>query len=252
MAGQRWSVYRYAVMQIMFFALVLLFCIAVLTLSCLIALIFTAIGVMIMKSIPGRQRVVVAVTQALPFFFVSVFVVPLVLALVVVRKASFPGQSRLPNGYAIMMISANETGWIYNAQHEDAEKDIVWQKEGLDGVKAVQIAGRYILGRRDPRGLPVEVADVNRYFLVDTQNASVTNPPTLPQLQAAAGKRGVQVDLEPVYHVYCRYGAMRFAGLLIGGIVLLLVVFALLPVRWLLQIRTVPNFKTTELATKPS
>ena len=118
---------------------------------------------------------VVAVSRALPFFFVSVFVIPLVLALVIVRKASFPGHSRLLNRYALMMISTNETGWIYKTQNEDGRNSIAWQKEGVDGVKALQIAGRYILGHRDPRGLPVEVADLNGYFLVDTQTAGVTN-----------------------------------------------------------------------------
>ncbi|RDJ94116.1 hypothetical protein B4Q13_17045, partial [Lacticaseibacillus rhamnosus] len=59
------SVYRYAVMQVMALGIALLFCIAVLVPSCLMGLIFAVLGVMIMTSIPGRQRVVVAVTRAL-------------------------------------------------------------------------------------------------------------------------------------------------------------------------------------------
>jgi hypothetical protein len=239
-------------MQVMALGLVLLFCIAVMVPSCLMGLIFTVLGVMIMKNIHGRQRVVVAVTRALPFFFVSVFVIPLVLALVIVRKTSFPGHCRLPNGYAIMMISPEETGWIYNPKNEETGKSIAWQKEGVDGVKALQIAGRYVLGRRDPRGLPVEVADVNGYFFVDTQTATVTNLSTLPQLQDAASKVSVQVNLESVYDVYCRYGAMRFARFLTVGIVLLSVVFVLLLVRWLLQMRSVPAFSTPQLEMKIS
>jgi len=238
-------------MQVMALGIALLFCIAVLVPSCLMGLIFAVLGVMIMKSIPGRQRVVVAVTRALPFFFVSVFAIPLVLVLVIVRKTSFPGHCRLPNGYAIMMVSANETGWVYNARNEDAGKSIAWQKEGVDGVKALQIAGRYILGRRDPRGLPVEVADLNGYFLVDTQTAVVTNLPTLPQLQYAAAKLGVQLNLNSVYDVYCRYTPMRFARFLTAAIVLLSIVFLLLLMRWLLQMRSVPTLNTPALDMKP-
>ena len=71
----------------------------------------------------------------------------------------------LAGNYSLMMVDAESPGWVY--KDTNGFQNINWNRDGIDGVKSLQINGKYIVGGRDARGFRKN-AIVNEYFLIDT------------------------------------------------------------------------------------
>ncbi|HEX4303325.1 MAG TPA: hypothetical protein VHZ78_11060 [Rhizomicrobium sp.] len=109
----------------------------------------------------------------------------------------------LPNGYAMLMVGTTNSAYVFNpgAQPDDAEQD-----DGVDGVVAMQVSGRYILGAAasttDSGG---NLGPVDKYVLMDTQAGLQRDFTRLTDLRAAAAPLHITPDLQPVARVYDRY-----------------------------------------------
>lgn len=170
----------------------------------------------------------------------TLIVVPFILQWVMAKKMSIPGSCRLPNGYSIMMIDAGDPVLVYNPRNESTREGVVWQRDGVDGVRTLQVAERYILGGRESHGLarlPKAGDQVDSYFVLDTETGKLTVMPSLAQLEKAASQLGIQLKLERAYTVYSRYGLMPFVRVPPFGTSLALLVLLCLLARWIMQLR---------------
>jgi hypothetical protein len=93
-----------------------------------------------------------------------------------------------------MMVDAESPGWVYKDMN--GFQNIDWNRDGIDGVKSLQIAGNYIVGGRDSRGFQKN-AVVNEYFLIDTDTSTLRRFATWSQLEAAVTPMGIHVQLKP-------------------------------------------------------
>ncbi|HST12562.1 MAG TPA: hypothetical protein VLL05_19460 [Terriglobales bacterium] len=226
-------------MQIIAIGMFLLFCAVVVILSGAVGFIFACLTAVSIKGVTGKRCVTIAVTNALPFFCLALVLTPLVLVVAGLRSGSFPGSCALPNGYSLMMTAASEPGWVYSPRNEATPKSVAWQKDGVDGVELLQVAGRYIVGGRNSRGWrpSTSVVEVDSYFLLDTETANLTTLSTFQQLQGTAEQLGIQLNLERVYIVYGTYGMMHWGKLPMFGIYLLSPVLLWFVLRWAMRIR---------------
>ena len=146
----------------------------------------------------------------------------------------------LPNGYHLMMIDLTDQGWIYNPKTQRFSGTVVSQGDSMDGVRLVQVAGRYILGGADTKlaeHFGQNSSSVDAYFALDTQTGKRTVFSNYDELRAAAGQLGVSLKLEPIYNVYRRYRFTWFDVL--AGFLLLAppLVSAYFLFRWIARVR---------------
>lgn len=111
----------------------------------------------------------------------------------------------LPNGYEILMIDVTDFGSVRkpNAAHPDKQQHRV----ELDGVRKLQIAGRYILAASSSDAIDSREStqNIDSYVLVDTKLDTTTPFPSEQALTTAAKALGIQPHLEPIVDVYDRY-----------------------------------------------
>jgi hypothetical protein len=140
-----------------------------------------------------------------------------------------------------MLIDRTDAAWVYNTSNESTRESIHWQKDGADGVRTLQLAGRYILGGRDSHGFAHTTKsgdELDSYFVLDTETGELTTTPSFKQFQSAASQLGIHLKLEPAYTVYSRYGLMGLAGVSPLIKLLLSLALVLLLARWMVQLRT--------------
>jgi hypothetical protein len=239
-------------MQIMAIVAALLFCTVVLTLSGLVGLIFGGITATVIKGVCWQRRLALSATSALPFACLALIAIPFILRWVLTEKMSIPGTCRLPNGYSLMVINVADPVWVYNSRNESTKGSVAWHKDGVDGVRTLQIGDRYILGGRDSQGLghlAKAGEQVDSYFVLDTQIGNLTTMPSLTQLQSIASQLGIQLKLERAYTVYSRYGLMQFARVPPLATLVASLILIWLLARWILQLRRFYSIRPVSLAT---
>lgn len=146
----------------------------------------------------------------------------------------------LPNGYHIMMIDTTDQGWIYNPKTQRYGGVVGSQDDAVDGVRVVQVAGRYILGASDTKlseHFGQNTKAVDSYFWLDTKTGKKTVFSNYDDLRSAAGQLGVSLKLEPIYNVYRRYRFTWFD--VFAGFLLLAppLVSAYFLFRWIARVR---------------
>jgi energy-coupling factor transporter transmembrane protein EcfT len=223
-------------MQLMALIELLLFCIAVVLISGFVGLLFASITAAVMKGVSWRRRLQKSFVTALPFACLALIVSPFVLQRFYFEMQSLPGSCVLPNGYRLMMTDADSPASVYNPKNESTKASVLWQQDGVDGVRSVQVNSRYILGGRDSHGYAKRGGEVDSYFVLDTKTEKLTMLSSYEQLQSKAAELGVQLRLQAVYAVYQQYGLMRFVPVPRSGRVLVAVVLIALLLRWLLQL----------------
>jgi hypothetical protein len=145
----------------------------------------------------------------------------------------------LPNGYALLMIDEPDQGVVYKPVNQHVEGVVGIQQGAVDGIRIMQVAGRYILGGADSRSSDHfgDKAEVDSYFLLDTGTGERQSFSTYEALRTAAGLRGVQLALQPIEAVYDKYRFTyfdKFVGCLLCVPPVLL---AWLLVRWIVRLR---------------
>lgn len=113
----------------------------------------------------------------------------------------------LPNGYALLMIDEPDQGVVFKPVNQQVEGVVGLQQAAVDGVRIMQVAGRYILGGAGSRSSDHfgDKAEVDSYFLLDTGTGQRQSFPTYEALRTAAGQRGVKLTLQPIEAVYDKY-----------------------------------------------
>src|SRR5258706_11155596 len=116
----------------------------------------------------------------------------------------------LPNGYALMMIDVTDYGWVYNPKTQIGG-GVGEQEDAIFGVRAVQVAGRYIIGGIDSK-IPDDESlvgnnygQMDSYFLMDAQTGKRSDFRTYDELNSAAQTLGIQPDLRHIDDVYRKY-----------------------------------------------
>jgi hypothetical protein len=113
----------------------------------------------------------------------------------------------LPNGYAITMVDVTDNGWVYNPKTQ-SDGGVGEQEDAIAGVRSLQVAGRYFLGASDT-GAATKIApassDVDRYFLLDTQDGKRVDFANYDAMNSAAAHLGIHPELERIDVVYSRY-----------------------------------------------
>jgi len=127
-------------------------------------------------------------------------------------------QCPLPNGYALFMCDVTEYGMLYNQKkHSDPSVSrMEWkepsghlevQTDGVENVRKLQLFGPYVFGSSDSAApdhrLQIDKAD--SYFVLNTVNDQKTEFAPVEELQREATKRGVRLELQPIYAVYRHY-----------------------------------------------
>jgi hypothetical protein len=149
-------------------------------------------------------------------------------------------QCPLPNGYALLMIDVTDQGIVYNPKTQPAGGGVGEQEDAVDGVRVLQLAGRYIVGGTDSQAfahLGRSEGRVDSYFLLDTMTGRRTRFSLLDELRSASLPLGIQLNLEAIGRVYSRYRFTWFdvlAGALFLGPPLLAVAFLGL---WIMKLR---------------
>jgi hypothetical protein len=150
----------------------------------------------------------------------------------------------LPNGYQIMMIDVTDQGWVYNPITQPGQT-VSQREDALDGVRNLQVAGRYILAAADSKGfdhLGKDTNDVDGYFLLDTQFGKKTQFLTYDELRRKAMELGIELNLQPIYNVYSKF---RFSWFdLVAGILFLVppAIGALTLIVWVVRLRRTRGF----------
>jgi hypothetical protein len=193
-----------------------------------------------------RQRAIFAVTlfpfACLGWAAIVVIFQAVVNAGVLHRDVGFGDTATcpLPNGYSLLMIDVPDRGIVFNPKTEPASGILTAQADAVDGVRFLQVSGRYILGASDSQAYshPETPGDrVDSYFLLDARVGSQTKFATLDALRDSAEKLGIQLKLEPINSVYVRYRYTWFD--LLAAILLVLppVLAAFLLLRWIFHLR---------------
>ena len=145
----------------------------------------------------------------------------------------------LPNAYELLMIDEMDQGEIYNSGIPQVAGGVATQGDAVDGVRIMQVAGRFILGGADSRSFEHfdGKGEVDSYFLLDTMTGKQQTFSTYEALRAAAVEQSVQLNLRPIAEVYSEYRYTwfdAFAGFLLCVPPLLM---ASLLVRWIIRLR---------------
>jgi len=104
----------------------------------------------------GRRRRVILAVALFPFACLiwagAVFVFQAVINEAVLHRDAGIGDTwtcPLPDGYALLMVDVSDQGVVYNPKTQTASNGVTDQDDALDGVRALQLAGPYILGGQD-------------------------------------------------------------------------------------------------------
>jgi len=115
----------------------------------------------------------------------------------------------LPNGVLLESIDVFDRCSLH--KNDPAAEDAYMGEPLVSDVRALQLAGQYILGRVQRGTAPEGAPDsVEFYFVLDTKTSDQAKYQTLIDLRSAADKLHVQLALEPFYDVYTRYTRYRF------------------------------------------
>ena len=126
----------------------------------------------------------------------------------------------LPNGYALLMVDDPNYGWVYNPKTQPGEA-VGTRGDTIANVRALQVAGRYILGAADSQASEHGNDNGNQadsFFLLDTQAGKRMTFVRYQALAFQAQQLGIRPELEPITSVYSHYRFTWFdvlAGLLI-------------------------------------
>jgi energy-coupling factor transporter transmembrane protein EcfT len=148
----------------------------------------------------------------------------------------------LPNGYALMMIDVTDYGWVYNPKTQ-VGGGVGEQEDAIFGVRAVQVAGRYVMGGIDSK-IPDDesltgnnYAQMDSYFLMDSETGKRSDFRTYDELNSAAQTLGIQPDLRHIDDVYRKYRFTWFDTFAAFLLFVPPVVAAGLLLRWILRLR---------------
>ena len=221
-------------MQLVQFAVVEFLLRMVLVLVGLGALLLAYIGTLIV-GVPRKGRgFSTAFVHALPLAIVVFLLALISIARDVPEDVGSSSPCHLTGNYSLMMVDSDSPGWVYKDTH--GFQNIDWTRDGIDPVKSLQVAGRYIVGGRDARGFQKN-AVVNEYFLIDTETATLTRFPTRSQLDSAVTPLGIRVDLEPAYGIYAPSQQSESRGFVVL-ICLLGMLFRYLCFRWVKKLKS--------------
>src|SRR6476660_2374034 len=131
-------------MQLVQFAVAEFLLRMVLVLVGLCALLLAYIGTLIV-GVPRKGRgFSTAFLHALPPAIVIPILLLVLAAAVDPDDAKFSSPRHLAGNYSLMMVDAESPGWVYKDTH--GFQNIDWTRDGIDGVKSLQVAGKYIVG----------------------------------------------------------------------------------------------------------
>jgi hypothetical protein len=172
----------------------------------------------------------------------TVFVFQAVINETVLHRDAGIGDSwkcPLPNGYALLMTDLTDEGFVYDPKTQPGDA-VGAQEDAVDGVRVLQVSGRYILGGSDSQWfehLQNDKGAVDSYFLLDVQLGKHTNFSSYDALRAMAKEMGLDLNLQPIVSIYRRYRLTWFDVL--AGLLLLVppVAGATFLVRWIFLIR---------------
>jgi hypothetical protein len=199
------------------------------------ALLLAYIGTLIARVPRKGRKFSMAFLHALPIVFVGVSLLVVLGAFAnSFDEVAFSRPCHLAGHYSLMMVDDESPGWVYNDTH--GFQNIDWSRDGIDGVKSLQIAGQYILGGRDSRGFQKD-AVVNAYFLIDTETSTVRHFSTRSQLESTATSMGIHLQLEPAISLYSNSEKSTPWGLIVMMFVLAVLCLGLF-VRWIKKLRT--------------
>lgn len=163
------------------------------------ALLLVLVGAWI-AGIPRKGREFsTAFLHVLPLATVLLISLGVVAELADPEDVRFSQPCHLAGNYSLMMVDAESPGWVY--KDTNGFQNINWNRDGIDGVKSLQINGKYIVGGRDARGFQKN-AIVNEYLLIDTDTLLLTRFATRSQLESAVTSLGIRVQLKPAYDIY--------------------------------------------------
>lgn len=177
------------------------------------ALVLAYVGTVI-AGIPRKGRKFsAAFLHALP---IATAIVSLLAAVAVLTDSSdevgFSKPCHLTGNYSLMMVDAESPGWVY--KDTNGFQNIDWNRDGIDGVKSLQIVGKYIVGGRDSRGFQKN-AVVNQYFLIDTDTSTLRRFDTWSQLESVVTPMGIHVQLKPATSLYANSQRSPSWGLIV-------------------------------------
>ena len=177
------------------------------------ALVLAYVGSLI-AGIPRKgQNFSAAFLHALP---IATVIVSLLAAVAVLPdsfdEVGFSKPCHLTGNYSLMMVDAESPGWVYKDMN--GFQNIDWNRDGIDGVKSLQIAGNYIVGGRDSHGFQKN-AVVNEYFLIDTDTSTLRRFATWSQLEAAVTPIEIHVQLKPAISLYANSQQSPSWGLIV-------------------------------------
>lgn len=127
----------------------------------------------------------------------------------------------LPNGYALSFIDVTDIGTLYNPENRPLWSDV--RGNAVKGVRAMQLAGRYVLAGSDTKWLERfgdEGGPIDSYFLLDTRTGKRDDFKSYEELSQAAQELKVKPDLAPISSLYLKYRFTwfdAFAGILLIG-----------------------------------
>jgi len=111
-----------------------------------------------------------------------------------------------------------EYGMLYNQKkHSDPSVSrMEWkepsgrmevQTDGVGDVRKLQLFGSFVFGT-SKSAAPyhhLQMGNADTYFVVNTVTDQITEFATVEELQREATKRGVRLELQPIYDVYRQY-----------------------------------------------
>lgn len=220
--------------------------VAGLVLSCLAAVVLFALGAWLTRGVERGRGGFLVVTVLFPFLCVAWMGAAYVghgLVNVLILERSVRGGDELdcplPNGYSLFLGQGSRgVATLYRPAGRPRWRS--GMQDGIPDVRLLQLAKGYMLGGRGRRLVETpEAGDriVESYFLLETGSGRKTDFATLPELEQAAGRAGLQPRLQAVGEVYAEYGRTWFDSLLIWLMILPPGFSALGLVRWLGRLR---------------
>lgn len=218
-------------MQAIAFVELVAFLLAVVAISATVGLIFGGATAVLIKVGGLRRRILFAATTALPLALWALPTSAFGLHWLTTRQSNVPGFCWLPNDYGLMIGQPDTPGAVFKWGSQ------AWGTDAIDGVRTLQVAGRYILGSRDSHGFVAKpTGGIDSYFLLDTATGTVETLPTFQQLETSARALGISPKLENFYEVYSTNGMPTIRVDRVGVILLFPILGWLIP-RWRARIR---------------
>lgn len=141
-------------------------------------------------------------------------------------------ETRLPNGYGLMMIDLTDQGTVYNPATQPLDGSVSSQPDARFGVRRLQVVGPLIYCAVDKdyfANIGEESTAENEFVILDTSKGTQRELASEAEMSAQAAQNGTVLHLEPILTVYSRYRSGWFdiaalillAALPIAGFVLL-------------------------------